>query len=319
MDDKSLPIDVSDSTAQRDRLLRRLIVAFVFAAVVTFWTAVGMSAWNEASGRVGLAQQQMSGPAANLSIPMNYEETLLEAPVRVDTRADDAPTAEEMRSELRRVIDSPDFPATPRNRAFLEYIVTRELAGEGESISAYAVATAVFGRSELFNSLLDPIVRIEAGKLRRDLETYYLKSGRRNPLRLTVPRGAYRPRFVAAAKETAATLSPGSPLAPEPRAELERVLASGDFPATPRNREFLRFVVEKALSGHEGKIEAYEIGTKVFGRAESFDPFTDPIVRIEAGKLRRDLETYYLKEGRRNPLRIELPKGGYRPVFVPAA
>jgi hypothetical protein len=56
---------VSDSTAQRDRLLRRLIVAFVFAAVVTFWTAVGMSAWNEASGRVGLAQQQMSGPAAS--------------------------------------------------------------------------------------------------------------------------------------------------------------------------------------------------------------------------------------------------------------
>lgn len=250
---------------------------------------------------------------------MNYEETLLEAPVRFDTRADDAPTAEEMRSELRRVIDSPDFPATPRNRAFLEYIVTRELAGEGESISAYAVATAVFGRSELFNSLLDPIVRIEAGKLRRDLETYYLKSGRRNPLRLTVPRGAYRPRFVAATKETTATLSPGSPLAPEPRAELERVLASGDFPATPRNREFLRFVVEKALSGHGGKIEAYEIGTKVFGRPESFDPFTDPIVRIEAGKLRRDLETYYLKEGRRNPLRIELPKGGYRPVFVAAA
>jgi adenylate cyclase len=250
---------------------------------------------------------------------MNYEETLLEAPVRVDIRADDAPTAEEMRAELRRVIDSPDFPATPRNRAFLEYIVTRELAGEGESISAYAVATAVFGRSELFNSLLDPIVRIEAGKLRRDLETYYLKSGRRNPLRLTVPRGAYRPRFVAAAKEATATLSPGSPLAPEPRAELERVLASGDFPATPRNREFLRFVVEKVLSGHDGKIEAYEIGTKVFGRPESFDPFTDPIVRIEAGKLRRDLETYYLKEGRRNPLRIELPKGGYRPVFAPAA
>jgi hypothetical protein len=57
MDDKSLPSDVSDSTAQRDRMLRRLIVAFVFAAVVTFWTAVGMSAWNEASGRVGLAQQ----------------------------------------------------------------------------------------------------------------------------------------------------------------------------------------------------------------------------------------------------------------------
>jgi hypothetical protein len=250
---------------------------------------------------------------------MNYEEALLEAPVRAGTPAGDVPTADEMRSELRRVLDSVDFPATPRNRAFLEYIVTRELAGEGESISAYAVATAVFGRSELFNSLLDPIVRIEAGKLRRDLETYYLKSGRRNPLRLTVPRGAYRPRFEVATADASATPAEPSMLYSDPRAELERVLASRDFPATPRNREFLRFVVEKELSGHDGRIEAYEIGTTVFGRPESFDPITDPIVRIEAGKLRRDLETYYLKEGRGNPVRIELPKGGYRPVFAPNA
>jgi hypothetical protein len=50
---------------KRDRLLRRLIVSFVLAAVVTFWTAVGMSAWNEASGRVELAQQQRSAPAAS--------------------------------------------------------------------------------------------------------------------------------------------------------------------------------------------------------------------------------------------------------------
>jgi hypothetical protein len=64
--DKVMPASgVPDSDEKRDRLLRRLIVAFVFAAVVTFWTAVGMSAWNEASGRVGLAQQQMSGPAAS--------------------------------------------------------------------------------------------------------------------------------------------------------------------------------------------------------------------------------------------------------------
>ena len=247
---------------------------------------------------------------------MNYEEALLEAPVPATARTSVAPTAEEMRSELRRVIDSPDFPASPRNRAFLEYIVTRELAGEGESISAYAVATAVFGRSELFNSLLDPIVRIEAGKLRRDLETYYLKSGRRNPLRLTVPRGAYRPRFEVATADASATPARQGTLSSDPRAELERVLASQDFPATPRNREFLRFVVEKELSGHDGRIEAYEIGTKVFGRPDSFDPINDPIVRIEAGKLRRDLETYYLKEGRGNPVRIELPKGGYRPVFA---
>jgi hypothetical protein len=249
---------------------------------------------------------------------MNYEEAVLEAPMPRWTCAENGPSAEEMRSEMQRVVESPDFPASPRNRAFLEYIVERESAGEGETVSAYSLATAVFGRSELFNSLLDPIVRIEAGKLRRDLETYYLKSGARNPWRITVPKGAYRPAFQRAElngpDHDGATA--GS-LTSDPRAELRRVIDSPDFPATPRNRHFLQYVAEKVLAGHEGKIEAYELGTKVFARAETFNPLTDPIVRIEAGKLRRDLETYYLKSGRRNPLRIQLPRGGYRPEFVP--
>jgi hypothetical protein len=248
---------------------------------------------------------------------MNYEEAVLEAPV---AGAVAVPAADAMRAELRRVVGSPDFPASARNRAFLEYIVEREVAGEGESISAYAVATAVFGRSELFNSLLDPIVRIEAGKLRRDLETYYLRSGAGSAWRLTVPRGAYRPVLQPAPDDDGSGPLPAADgtLTADPRAELRRVLDSPDFPATPRNRRFLEFAAEKVLAGHEGKIDPYDIGTEVFGRPESFNPLTDPIVRIEAGKLRRDLETYYLKSGRANPLRLTLPKGGYRPEFVPA-
>jgi hypothetical protein len=248
---------------------------------------------------------------------MNYEEAVLEAPV---AGAVALPAADAMRAEARRVVGSPDFPASARNRAFLEYIVGREVAGEGESISAYAVATAVFGRSELFNSLLDPIVRIEAGKLRRDLETYYLRSGAGSPWRLTVPRGAYRPVLQPAPydDDSGPLDATDGTLSADPRAELRRVLDSPDFPATPRNRRFLEFAAEKVLAGHEGKITPYDIGTRVFGRPENFNPLTDPIVRIEAGKLRRDLETYYLKSGRANPLRLTLPKGGYRPEFVPA-
>ena len=251
---------------------------------------------------------------------MNFEEAVLEAPpiTRPPTPSAAPMEGHEVKlAELRRVVDSPDFPATPRNRAFLEYIVRRELAGEGESITAYSIATSVFGRSEIFNSLLDPIVRIEAGKLRRDLETYYLKSGAGNPWRISVPKGAYRPVFQRAEEGESTWHPAGEILSADPRAELRRVLDSPDFPATPRNRRFLEFVAEKALGGHEGRIEAYEVGTKVFGRRQDFNPLTDPIVRIEAGKLRRDLETYYLKSGRGNPLRIELPRGGYRPAFVP--
>lgn len=240
-------------------------------------------------------------------------------------RSDADISQEEMIAELNRVIASPDFPATLRNRRFLSFAVERVLetpAGPYPCVRAYDVATRIFGRSEDFSTILDPIVRIEAGKLRRDLETYYLKSGRLNPVRIELPRGAYDPIFrrqqVAPEAEAGAPEASGD-LAADARAELDRVLKSDDFPATPRNRKFLAHVVEKELAGRQEEIRAALIGTQVFGRGENYDPNKDPIVRIEAGKLRRDLETYYLKAGRRNPLRIKLPKGGYRPSFAYAS
>ena len=237
-------------------------------------------------------------------------------------RSDEGIAKEEMLAELDRVIASPDFPATLRNRRFLSFAVERTLeapAGSYPCVRAYDVATQIFGRPVDFSTILDPIVRIEAGKLRRDLETYYLKSGRQNPLRIELPRGAYDPIFrrQQAVREADAEVSKASgDLAADARAELDRLLKSKDFPATERNRKFLSYVVEKELAGLHGEIKAALLGVGVFGRAENFDPNKDPIVRIEAGKLRRDLETYYLKAGRRNPLRISLPKGGYRPSFT---
>ncbi len=100
----------------------------------------------------------------------------------------------------------------------------------------------------------------------------------------------------------------------EVRAQLQRILASPDFVASDRNRRFLTHVVERSLAGE--RVRGYEIGAKIFGRGPDFNATTDPIVRIEAGKLRRDLETYYLKSGRRDGLRIFLAKGAYRAVFT---
>jgi hypothetical protein len=186
-------------------------------------------------------------------------------------------------------------------------------------VRAYDVATQIFGRADDFSTILDPIVRIEAGKLRRDLETYYLKSGRLNPLRIELPRGGYEPIFLRqpAAEETdlQAPAALGD-LAADARAELDRIVKSADFPATDRNRKFLTYVVENELAGRLEEITPILLGKRVFQRDENFDPNEDPIVRIEAGKLRRDLETYYLKAGRRNPLRISIPKGAYRPAFA---
>ncbi|WP_454017311.1 hypothetical protein [Azospirillum sp. Marseille-Q6669] len=99
------------------------------------------------------------------------------------------------------------------------------------------------------------------------------------------------------------------------RTQLERILASNHFDASDRNRRFLRYVVEECLEGRAQQIKAYCIAVSVFNREPSFDPQSDPIVRLEAGRLRRSLEHYYLTAGRNDPIRIVIPKGGYAPRF----
>lgn len=98
-------------------------------------------------------------------------------------------------------------------------------------------------------------------------------------------------------------------------AQLARILSSADFDATDRKHRFLRYIVDEALAGRGSRIKAYSIAVEVFGRDASFDPQTDPIVRVEAGHLRRALERYYLTAGQADPILISIPKGGYVPTF----
>lgn len=62
-------------------------------------------------------------------------------------------------------------------------------------------------------------------------------------------------------------------------------------------------------------LKAYTVATEVLGRNADFDPQTDPIVRVEATRLRRALDRYYLAEGRDDPVRITMPRGGYSIVI----
>jgi adenylate cyclase len=105
------------------------------------------------------------------------------------------------------------------------------------------------------------------------------------------------------------------PEADEVLAELERILANSDFDASPRSRAFVRFIVEETLAGRQEGLTQAAIATRVFGRREDFDPTVDPIVRIQAGRLRRSLERYYLLSGAHDPVRTELPRGTYVPVL----
>jgi adenylate cyclase len=99
------------------------------------------------------------------------------------------------------------------------------------------------------------------------------------------------------------------------RDQLQRVLASAQFDASERNRKFLAYAVEEALQGRGDRIKAYSIAVSVFGRDSGFDPQQDSIVRIEAGRLRRSLERYYLTDGAQDTIRIFIPRGSYVPLF----
>jgi len=96
--------------------------------------------------------------------------------------------------------------------------------------------------------------------------------------------------------------------------------------AHPRVATFQRQRAQSALSDlcrrarprRPERVKAYTIATEVFGRDAKFDPQLDSIVRIEAGRLRRALERCYLTDGRASHLRIDIPSGGYVPLFIAA-
>ena len=94
---------------------------------------------------------------------------------------DSGPSDEEVRQELSTLLGRAEFHASERNRRFLSYIVEETLQGRADRIKAYSIAIATFDRSDDFDPLTDPIVRIEASRLRRSLEHYYLTAGKVRP------------------------------------------------------------------------------------------------------------------------------------------
>src|SRR5579862_1195495 len=106
------------------------------------------------------------------------------------------------------------------------------------------------------------------------------------------------------------------PAPDEVRAQLERMTASDDFIRSPQLGAFLRFVVESVLQGKSDRIKAYTIGVDVLRRDAKFDPQLDPIVRVEATRLRRTIDRYYAGLGADDAIRIDLPRGSYIPTFT---
>jgi serine/threonine-protein kinase len=99
------------------------------------------------------------------------------------------------------------------------------------------------------------------------------------------------------------------------RDQLSRILASDVFNDSPRMARFLRFTVDETLRGNAAQLKETVIGTHVFDRPSGYDPRLDPIVRVEARRLRTKLQSYYQDSGSQDGLIVELPKGCYTPLF----
>ncbi len=102
----------------------------------------------------------------------------------------------------------------------------------------------------------------------------------------------------------------------EVKIQLDKVLKSADFQRSQRLSGFLKYIVKKSLDGKESEITGYSIGVDVFGKAESFDSDADSSVRVEAVRLRKALALYFHGEGKNDKIIINVPRGGYRPVFL---
>jgi len=105
------------------------------------------------------------------------------------------PSAESIQQQLHCILTSPEFKATDAQKSFLKFVVETVLSGRSHEIKGYTVATQVFGRGADFNQTVDPIVSIQANKLRRALERYYLTAGRNDPVHIDMPKGTYVPAF----------------------------------------------------------------------------------------------------------------------------
>src|SRR5262252_7908234 len=106
------------------------------------------------------------------------------------------------------------------------------------------------------------------------------------------------------------------PISPEEiRRALDRILNSKHFSQAPKKRKFVQLICDYHLAGRAKEINEHLIGLEVYERRDHYSPAEDPVVRVAAHDVRKRLEQYYLHEGRKDQVRLEIPIGSYEPFF----
>lgn len=107
----------------------------------------------------------------------------------------DRPDDHAIRQSLNSILSSALFSRSERLRAFLKYVVDKEIEGTGHQLKGYTIGIDVFDRPQAFNADSDPLVRVHAGKLRKLLATYYATEGALDEWRIDIPKGTYVPEY----------------------------------------------------------------------------------------------------------------------------
>lgn len=167
---------------------------------------------------------------------------------------------EQIQAALINTLKSPEFQSAPQLRAFLGFVVNATLSRQQEKIKGYTIAVEALGRPEDFNPVTDPIVRVEAARLRRRLEKYYAGSGAEDPVRITIPKGSYAPEFLPSHAAALPECSPALATKDEADIDLEgrhpipeaiapQRLATGDAPVTGLGYDIPRSPLPPLLAG----------------------------------------------------------------------
>ena len=134
------------------------------------------------------------------------------------------PSADAVREQLRRILQSPGLQGSARRRDLLCFLIEETLEGRADQLKGFSVALAVFGRDAAFDTGADPVVRLEAGRLRRSLDSYYVDAGKEDALLITIPKGAYVPHFAWRSSEA---MVPGSGVLDNSEVDTNPVPVSG--------------------------------------------------------------------------------------------
>jgi hypothetical protein len=155
---------------------------------------------------------------------MGQSQSFAKPPARNENRCakQSAPSSVEIRLELDRIVVSAPLRDSLRLASFLRFVVEAALNGRTSQIKAYTVATEALGRPASFNSDVDSIVRVQAGRLRHALARYYASAGLDDTIVIELPRGSYVPLFCR--RECGPSF--GTPPRRKPRTSADSVIAA---------------------------------------------------------------------------------------------